>query len=185
LLFHNPHLIAYHPTSWPDGERVALGNDDDDDEDGHALIDRLIRLAEEDTSDADWRTLARSVNKGNPTISERHDRQLRAIQAMRDAGVLDEIEAHFLISQFVDFIVAHRVMIERSSPALNALSDGSEEADVDAEFDRIWDEITAATFEEYGEPELATMHRFDRQKFDDRCDEGEKKFRRRKRGRQQ
>jgi hypothetical protein len=79
----------------------------------------------------------------------------------------------------------NRVMIGRSSPALNALSDGSEQADVDAEFDRIWDEITAATFEEYGERELAIMHRFERKTFDDRCEEGAKKFRGRKLGRQQ
>jgi hypothetical protein len=47
------------------------------------------------------------------------------------------------------------------------IGDGPEEYQVlSREWDRIADEIMAATFEEFGEPELATLYRYNRARFD-------------------
>jgi hypothetical protein len=119
---------------------------------------------------------------------EEHETRLRVYQAMRAAGALDEAVAHYLISAQIIFIAEDRMLDDDKAPALRSISNrirtlkgryGLEPdedwgagkgpqayLDLNAEYDRVWDEITAATFEEFDEGELAVMYRFDRGRFD-------------------
>ena len=113
--------------------------------------------------------------KGSALIQRCED-SLNAAKKMREAGAIDPFEAHFLVSRAITEIVEYRVFVERSSPALNELAESPDDiAEGDAEFERVLDETTAATFEEYDEPALARMFRNDRDLFDRQCDEGERR----------
>jgi hypothetical protein len=152
---------------------------------GDALIGRLIQLAKEEEDRADWRSTVLSLKREGRTIIQREEELLRAAQAMRDAGVIDMSESHYLVSRAIISIAEYRIFAERTSPPLQAITnkedvDPQEAQELESEFDRVSDAITAATFEEFGEAELAAMLRHDRRRFDERYDEGERRFRRRK-----
>jgi hypothetical protein len=162
-----------------------VSDDETTDENGRATIDRLIRLAEADTSRADWRMAVLSLKGKKLSAIQQNDGLLRAAQAMRDAGVLDETESHYLISQFVEFSVEYRATVERSIPALVVISDKikaaqQEVANLQTEYDRVWDDETASAFEDNGEPELAAVFRRDQEEFDRLTNAGRVKFKRRK-----
>lgn len=163
---------------------------------GGGLADWLVQLAEDAEDGADWRTFVDALKDRGRTTIERCEDLVRAGQAMRNAGVLDASESHYLISSIIEQIAEDRVW--ETSPALKAISAKMREVEIkhgltdgqywpkgegppeyenlNAEYDRVIDEILAATFEEHGEIALATMHRHHRQQFDQLREEGRSKF---------
>lgn len=164
------------------------------------LAARLLRIAEEAGEDADWRELALSLgdNKGKGIV-ERMEAFLHVAKAMREAGVLEEIEALYAVSHPIIVIAEARIYSrDKTSPALDAVfrkldavrekhglsedeywpsGEGPEEFErLNNEYDRMIDEIIVATFGEYGEPELGTMYRHDRQRFYHLREKGRQRF---------
>lgn len=120
----------------------------------------------------------------------RHKRQERLVEmakALRELGVIDEAIATFFIAKAILTITEYRHTKE-GGPAFtriskriqdlrrnHGLADGefwppSEAPDeyrlLNAEHDRLIDALIAATFEEFDEPDLAAMFRYDRGQFD-------------------
>jgi hypothetical protein len=62
-----------------------------------------------------------SLKRGGRTIIQREEDLLRAAQAMRDAGVIDMRESHYLVSRAIIGIAEYRTFAERTSPALEGM----------------------------------------------------------------
>jgi hypothetical protein len=118
---------------------------------GDALIGAMIELIDE-KSGIDWQGLISSLQRRDiPGITQQPD-FIKAVQVLRDRGKIDADEAAFLISHSVEFIVEYRLVNE--CPATNTSTE------LDA-FDRTKNEFIAATFEKYGETDLAHQFRHD------------------------
>ncbi len=91
---------------------------------------------------------------------------VRAIQLTRDVGNLDSAATvHCLGCYLMQFVI--RLVDSGSSPALNSLFQQLAQLDPESasaielkrEIDRIYDTILAASFQEFGEREIATLLR--------------------------
>ena len=166
---------------------------------GHRwVVDELTRLANTSDDSETWRELVDAL-KGNEDkpILEREEDNLRAASAMRAAGVVDGALAFYMVAHPL-ICIAQMRMIYPNRPDLNRISkamreiekshglavhecwpkgngpdDWNELAD---EYDRVQDEIIAATFDGYGERVLGEMYRHDRNKFDAFLEQGERLF---------
>jgi hypothetical protein len=118
---------------------------------GDALISAMTELVDE-KSGFDWQALISSLQRTDiPSIAQQSD-FIKAVQALRDHRKIDTDEATFLISHSVEFIVEFRLVNEYS--AINSSTDLGA-------FDRTRDEFIVATFEKYGETNLAQKFRHD------------------------
>ncbi len=166
---------------------------------GADLGSRLIALAE----DADCRELALSLkdqSKGTPNV-ERLEAIVRLAKAMRQEGVIEGSEAFYVVAKPITAIAEDRE-ISVGTPVLERISKQIEEIEKrhglesgefwsqgegPEEYERLvrvyknrLDQITAATFEEFGEPEMAAMYRHDREKFDRQYKDGRRRYQERK-----
>ena len=138
------------------------------------------------------------MNEPTPSTREILESCVHLGQAVRDAGDLSEAESLYLIANPILLIVETRLMKERQSPALTRLlaeireiekahglegydfwRKGEEPPDVTAlqnECDDIMGKVTAATFEEYGEPKLAALYRQDSAQFMELLRDGRVRF---------
>lgn len=164
------------------------------------VVARLVQIAEETEDSAHWRELAVSLNEQKKqSIADRMEVYLRVAKAMRAAGVLDELAAHYAVSHAIIMIAEDRIFGRGgTNPSLDALSEkmqaierehglskdeywpkgqGPEEYNrLSDEFDRTSDAIIAATFDEFGESELGAMYRHDHERFDQLTNDGRKKY---------
>ena len=105
---------------------------------------------------------------------------LPAWQALRDSAVVPESECFGPIAACIGRLTAKRILI---SPELNALQERIREFEAPDEAQRLeqqWEEqadkITAATFREYGEEEMADLYENDRAEFKRRREQSLKKL---------
>ena len=144
-----------------------------------------------------WRALALGDKSKRKAPLERREEMLKVVKAMRDAGQLTPAEALFSISLQIEQIVDARIM-NGDSPALGMISKRLREIEsshglspdeawafddappewqaLSREYDRVIDTLTAAAFDEHGEPEIATMYRERRAEFDALREEGRRRF---------
>ncbi len=100
-------------------------------------------------------------------------------QALRDSAVVPESECFGHIAACIDILVDTRIP---NSPELKALQERIGKIEAPDEVQRLeqqWEEqadkITAATFREYGEEEMADLYENDRAEFDRRREQSFKK----------
>jgi len=165
---------------------------------GHRLIaEGIARLAETSDDAENWRELAEAMGRDkDQSLLEREESLLRTTKAMRAAGVIDGPKALYLVASCI-FHIAEDRRLKEQGPALKRISKAMDEvkkshglADdeewlkgegpddwnkLSDEYDRVSDEISAATFDECGEPELGKMYRYDRDRFDELFEEGRQK----------
>jgi len=154
-----------------------------------------------------WRELALELR--NRPKDESHtdlqERFLRVAKAMREAGVLSDDKAFYMIAHPIISIAEDRVAFSGAHPALDAISkkircverghglaedecwshgEGPREyQELQEEWNRVYDAVFAATFEEYGEPELAALYRNENKRFEQQYEKGRRHFFRGKRDR--
>lgn len=134
---------------------------------------KLVALVQEDVSHLPRHT--------------RLERLVEMAKGLREFGVIDDAAATFFIAKAILTITEYR-HTKQSAPAFtriskriqellrnHGLADGEfwpptevpdEYRRLNAEHDRLIDALIAATFEEFGEPDLAAMFRYDRGQFD-------------------
>jgi hypothetical protein len=173
-----------------------MTDDQTRDGNGSDMNRRLVELARR-RADVDWPSLLliASLQTQGRTPIQRQEDIIRLARALRNVGAIEVAEAHFMISPAIKIIVEQR---QQSSPALTriygqieearkalGLADdeffrrGEEPPELEAlsnEFQRIIDGITAATFDEYGETEIASRFRGDREVFNELYEAGRKAF---------
>ncbi len=129
---------------------------------------------------------------------QRMEALLRLVKAMRDEEIVRGADANFLVAHPIMMIAEDRIDSGAGkNPALETISarmrkierDGLEEdqewpagevpveyEELRGEWNRVADEIIAATFDEYGEPQLAAMYRHDQKRFNLLFESGRKTF---------
>ncbi len=102
---------------------------------------------------------------------------------LRESGAISQRDCFGPIAYYIEGIALKRILI---SPELNALQERIDEIDAEApdgiqqlrqQWDEKADEITVATFREYGEEEMAYLYENDYAEFERRYKQGIKKFR--------
>ncbi len=100
---------------------------------------------------------------------------------LRESGAISQRDCFRPIAQCIDGIAWNRI---RNSPVLDALQEQIDEIEVETpdeaqRLDQIWEEkadkITAATYREYGEEEMAYLIENDYTEFQRRYEQGIKK----------
>ena len=164
------------------------------------FAERLVSLIEGADDASIWRELAQELRNRpkDESYIVRQERFLRVAKAMREAGVLSDDKAFYMIAHPIISIAEDRVLISGAHPALEAISEKirrvkrargiSEDEDwprgegpreyqeLDEEWRRVYDAVFAATFEEYGEPELAALYRQEYEKFAQQYEKGRRTF---------
>ncbi len=107
---------------------------------------------------------------------------LALFKELRESGAISQRDCFRPIAQCIDGIAWKRILI---SPELNELQEQIDEIEAETpdeaqRLDQIWEEkadkITAATFREYGEEEMAYLIENDYAEFQRRYEQGIKKF---------
>ncbi len=107
---------------------------------------------------------------------------LGLVKELRESGAISKRDCFVPIAQCIDGIAFKRILISR---ALNTLQERIDEIEAKApdeaqRLDQIWEEkadkITAATFRDYGEEEMADLYENDYAEFQRRYEQGINKF---------
>ncbi len=108
---------------------------------------------------------------------------LALFKELRESGAISQRDCFRPIAQCIDGIASKRI---KNSPELSALQERIAEIETEApdeahRLDQIWEEkadkITAATFREYGEEEMAYLYENDYAEFQRRYEQSMKKAR--------
>jgi len=133
--------------------------------------------------------MAKALYRHGPNLplNERAVLQIAVARGMRNIGMIDEDLALFSIAMAIERIVDELVM-SRSSHALERIFDRTRELqeahglnqdefwlaqdepqehrDLTREWTRVHDLLYFAAFDEYGEPNIAAIYRYDRARYD-------------------
>ena len=89
---------------------------------GYGQMLSWLREAAQD-ADAEWQELVDQIGRGrkNKSIEERHEELVRALKAMRDAGVIARDDALSMIGRSLIAIAEHRI-VTQPTPTLDKVS---------------------------------------------------------------